>query len=59
MQLTISPIYALNNTGASPVPASGWSYDNSTVITGNTALGGAGGAVYVENLNITTIVCLE
>ena len=39
------------------MPRSGWDFENSTVLSGNRAVGGAGGAIYVENLKIATIVC--
>ena len=57
LQLPIAPIFALNNSASLPMPRSGWDFENSTVLSGNRAVGGAGGAIYVENLNITTIVC--
>ena len=57
LQLTIAPIFALNNSAVPPLPRSGWYFEHSTVLSGNRAVGGAGGAIYVENLNITTIVC--
>ncbi len=50
--LTISPMMDYN---AQPNATS----LNQTVITDNVASGGAGGAVYVENLNILTVICDE